>query len=98
MFNSFPFKRIFSIALSLGAISIVACKDPEPGPTPGYQVPTTYNFSNVNYTGQSQRLSMLGELVAYGKTANTGASVDKAKLLDMYRNTNNPFANAALNT
>ncbi|MCX8081352.1 MAG: DUF4856 domain-containing protein [Bacteroidia bacterium] len=66
---------------------------------PGYTVPTTYNFTNVNYSGQTTRLDMLAEMKAYMNTGNTTGNVVLAsKLKDMYANVNSPFANNALNT
>jgi hypothetical protein len=68
--------------------------------TDDYDVPTTYNFTNVNYSGQTSRLAMLTELSTLVKTANvSGATaLDATTLKNMYANQNNPFANAALNT
>ena len=36
-----------------------------------YDVPTTYTFDNVSYSGQTERLDMLAEMTTYMKTANT---------------------------
>ncbi len=62
-----------------------------------YEIPTTYDaFENVDYSGQTQRLSMLTELKAYLETANTtGNTLDAAKLKAMYANdaANAGFAN-----
>jgi len=64
-----------------------------------YTIPTTYNFDNVSYTGQTQRLDMLGELTTYMKTANTlGTQVTEQTLLNMFRNENSPFSTDELNT
>ncbi len=65
-----------------------------------YQIPTTYNFTNVSYTGQTARLAMLTELSTLVKTANTpsAAALDATVLKNMYRNENAPFAESALNT
>lgn len=65
----------------------------------GYNIPTTYNFENVNYSGQTARLNMLTEISTYMKTGNTqGTVLDAQKLKDMFANTNNPFTEASLNT
>lgn len=85
--------------LSLVAIGCLAfataCKKDKP-----YEIPTTYNFDNVNYSGQTNRLSMLTEIATYMKTAHiaNAAPLDAQKLKDMYANANNPFTDAALNT
>lgn len=63
-----------------------------------YNVPTTYNFANVNYSGQTDRISMLSELDTYVKTGNNGARLDAQKMKNMYANANAPFAEARLNT
>lgn len=72
--------------------------DPQPG-TPTYTVPTTYSFTNVNYSGQTTRLDMMAEMKTYMNTGNTSLTVlDAQKLKDMYANVNNQFTNSALNT
>lgn len=97
------------IILSAIAISsfLSSCKKditpaPEVTPTPTgptYTVPTTYTFTNVNYSGQTSRLDMLTELATYMKTGNTSGTVlDVQKLKDMYSNSNNQFSSSALNT
>lgn len=63
-----------------------------------YDIPATYNFTNVDYSGQTTRLSMITALVNAVKTANTGAVLDATQLKNMYSNTGNPFGNAALDT
>lgn len=96
------------MALS-GLVFLSSCKkdtkDPEPTPdtvTPpnsAYTVPSTYNFENVNYTGQTQRLDMVAEMKAYMNTGNTkGTVLNAQKLKDMYENVNSPFSDASLNT
>ncbi|MGB3947230.1 MAG: DUF4856 domain-containing protein [Bacteroidia bacterium] len=92
-----------SIVASIFSLSIASCKKeetPEPTvPTPtGYTIPTTYNFSNVSYTGQTQRIAMLDELSTYMKTGNTmGVTVDAQTMKNMFSNTGNPFADSTLN-
>ncbi|RFP65720.1 DUF4856 domain-containing protein [Hymenobacter lapidiphilus] len=94
--------RLFTFAsLALASAAFTACSDDKDIVTPAvpkYEVPVTYNFANVNYSGQQARLAMLGELDTYIKTANTGAVLDAQKLQNMYANTNNPFAATELNT
>lgn len=65
-----------------------------------YTVPATYNFTNVNYSGQTSRLQMLDELIEYIDEAKVPAApaLDATKLKNMYANQNNEFALAALNT
>jgi len=86
----------------LGAMTLVACTKkvveptPDPIPTPTYTVPTTYNFTNVNYSGQTIRLQMLDEISTYMSQGATGAVLDATKLKNMYSNSGNPFSNSTL--
>ena len=86
---------IFSLLLA------TACKKKDDPADNGqnYTVPTTYNFENVSYSGQTTRLNMLEEMVTYMKTANTsGTTLDAQKLKDMFANQNNAFSDPNLNT
>ena len=52
-----------------------------------YEIPVSYNFENVNYSGQTQRLSMLFELKSYMSTAQTsGVVLDANQMKAMYAN------------
>jgi hypothetical protein len=95
--------KIKYITAILAFISFIAsCKrepDPEPIDDGGIVVPTTYNFTNVNYSGQTQRISMLSEMTTLMKTGNTsGTTVDANVLKNMFRNSGNPFTLSDLNT
>lgn len=82
--------------LLLTALVFVSCKKDKPE---DYDIPTTYSFENVNYSGQTQRLDMLEELTALMKTGNTqGITVDAQAMKDMFSNESNPFSDAALNS
>lgn len=89
-----------SILLTLGAAAVLftAC-DPKTDDIT-YAIPETYNFDNVSYTGQENRLDKMAEITTYIKTAhavNAGA-LDANKLKDMYgANTGDHFSTAALN-
>lgn len=76
---------LFLLTLSLGFTS---CGDDEmPDPMdPELEIPSTYNFENVSYSGQSQRLDMLTEMKTYMTTSRTGGQLDEATLLAMYSN------------
>jgi hypothetical protein len=64
-----------------------------------YTVPTTYNFDNVDYSGQTYRLSMITALVNEVKKGSTAGTVLNAQQLkNMFSNTGNPFTNDTLNT
>ncbi len=57
-----------------------------------YTVPTTYNFENVSYGGQTDRLDMLEALTSYVKSGHTeGTTLSAQTLNDMYANENSPF-------
>jgi len=81
------------LILPLLAISILTgCKEDDPVEVPQetkleYDTPSTYNFENVSYSGQTDRLNMLAALKKeVSKSHTAGASVDEQTLLDMYNN------------
>jgi hypothetical protein len=39
-----------------------------------YDIPSTYDFENVSYSGQTQRLDMMEELTVYMKTSSYDVS------------------------
>jgi hypothetical protein len=76
-------------------IGLSSCKKDDNKKT--YDVPTTYNFDSVDYTGQTQRLDMLGELSTAMKKGNVkGTAVSAQSLKDMYSNANSPFTGTGL--
>jgi hypothetical protein len=90
--------RLLGLAL-LTAFAFTACDE---NSTAGendtnYDIPSTYDFENVSYSGQTQRLDMMEELTVYMKTANEGAVLEAQAMLDMYANENNAFNKAELN-
>jgi hypothetical protein len=96
-------KILLPVVVVAALLSFASCKkNDNNGPdVKPYTVPTTYNFSNANYTKATSRIQMAVELDAYLKTANTGSGVvalDAAKVTNMFNNTGNPFSNANLNT
>ena len=91
---------IVASVLSLGLLSCEKKDDPQPEtPVPtGYTIPTTYNFTNANYLGQTQRIAMMDALSTYMKTGNTsGTTVDAVVMKNMYANSGNPFSDSTLN-
>jgi len=68
-----------------------------PSNEPAYTTPSNYSFTDVNgnstvsFSGQTERLNQLEELVAKIKTGRTGV-LSAQELQDMYSNTNNPFS------
>jgi len=78
--------------------------DETPAPSgPSYNIPTSYNFSGVDFSTSTQRLLMLGEVTAYIKTAHTTTQTSQptlsAQILkDMYINAASQFTTTGLNT
>ena len=71
--------------LSFFGLTFVACEEEEA--KPDYTIPATYEFENVNYSGQTQRLAMLSEMKSYMTTGNTPNTVlDANRLKAMYAN------------
>lgn len=84
-------------------ITVSSCKkeeDPIDEDVPDtYTIPSTYAFTNVNYSGQTTRMAMLTEMSTLMKTGNTsGVNVDATVLKNMFRNSGNPFTDVNLNT
>ena len=68
-------------------IFIVACDNNDDDGGNTYEIPTVYNFENVSYSGQTQRINMLGEMKAYMGTSKTqGTTLDANRLLAMFAN------------
>ena len=93
--------RKYTIAIALLGMIITAdsCKkDKNTNTTPVYTVPTTYNFTNVDYTNQKKLLLMADQLVAAINLANTNpvTAVNAQKLKDMFNNTGNYFTDSTL--
>lgn len=92
--------NIYKAVLFICSIVVLsACQKDEENPASTYEVPNTYAFDNVNYSGQSQRIKMLDELILeVRKGNNDGVIVSANRLKEMYSNINNPFTDSALNT
>ena len=77
-----PLKLIGLLAV-IGSLGISSCNQEDDTLT----IPDSYNFENVNYDGQAQRLAMLFEIENYLKTANSsGVTLDAQRLKAMYAN------------
>ncbi len=89
-----------SIQVAIIAASLTFFQSCKPGDDePQYEVPTTYNFTNVNYSGQTYRLMMLEEMIDYMKTARvSGTVLSSTELKNMFSNTGSPFSDASLNS
>lgn len=81
--------------MALAIVFMVSCNDEDT--TDETTLPTTYNFENVSYSGQTTRLDMLAEITNELKKANSGNTVDGAKLVKMFKNEDNQFSETSLN-
>jgi Domain of unknown function (DUF4856) len=87
------------IYLSILTFVAAGCSKNKGGFQGANSLPATYDFENVNYSGQTTRVTMLEEMSAYMKTGNTtGVVLDANVLKNMFSNTGSPFADTALNT
>ncbi len=78
--------HLLLLFLAFGVITFFsACNDDDN--TPSYDIPTSYNFTNVSYNGQTQRIDMLSAIKTYMATSQQqGIALDANKLLAMYAN------------
>jgi len=84
------------LGLTFGVLfTLFSCKKDKDN----YTIPTSYNFDNVDFSGQTNRLDMLTELGNYAKSASVpnAAALDALKMKNMFNNINNPFADTSLN-
>ena len=88
------------LLLAIAAISFSSCRkeELEEKILDEATIPSTYNFKNVSFGGQTTRLNMLQAMTSYMKSGNTsGTSLSATKLKNMFSNENSPFDNAELN-
>ena len=92
-------------ALILSVTLFTACSSDDSATNPvTYDVPATYTFdrngaTTIDFSGQTARLAMLSELGNKFTTAATdGSALNAVELQNMFANTNNAFASAALNS
>ncbi|MES2765405.1 MAG: DUF4856 domain-containing protein [Bacteroidota bacterium] len=77
--------RFLSVLALSATVFLASCEeDPIQPVTP--QIPTTYNFENVSYAGQSERLKMLDMIIEYTEAARAGTELDATKLKNMFGN------------
>ncbi len=73
-----------SLLLFIIVLGFSACEEND---EPDYNIPSTYNFSNVSYSGQTQRLAMLNEMKIYmATTQQSSVSIDADRLKAMFAN------------
>ncbi len=92
-------KKIITASLILIVTTLLlwGCKKNGADGAPVYDVPTTYNFSNVDFSDATTRLGMLTEINNAMRSATTGA-LNAQQIKDMLANVNNRFGTAAYNT
>ena len=96
----------YSIAALILSVSLfTSCSSDDSATNPvTYDVPSTYTFdrngaTTIDFSGQTARLAMLSELGNKFTTAATdGSALNAMELQNMFSNTNNAFASAALNS
>ncbi len=91
-------KKLLFAALSLSLIFTSSCDKDGDKDEITAQLPSSYNFENVNHSGQDQRLDMLSEIVSYAKTSNSGSAVNAQLMFDMMGNKNYQWQNTDLNS
>jgi hypothetical protein len=80
-------RKSFAALLISGAFFFAGCDKPQV--EPAYIVPETYNFENVDFSGQTGRLNQLSEMSTYMKTSRVvGVKVTEEKLLEYFTNPN----------
>ena len=89
MRHTLKFSKLFYFICLLGvSFFLTSCGDDDESddPTPVLEIPTEYNFENVSYSGQTQRLDMFTELKSYMTTSRTGGQLDADVLQAMFAN------------
>lgn len=75
-----------NLVTGLGVFALLFLMSSCDSGTEEYDIPTTYSFDNVDYSGQTQRLAMLTEMVDYVSSGKTGTVLDATRLKAMYSN------------
>ncbi|MBR9861593.1 DUF4856 domain-containing protein [bacterium] len=78
--------RTYALFFVISAAFLLQSCSEDPIEPDNYDIPETYNFENVSYDGQIQRLSQFLELKALMKTGAAGTELDKTRLNAMYAN------------
>ncbi|MDN4165296.1 DUF4856 domain-containing protein [Cytophagales bacterium LB-30] len=81
------FKSPISYLLIAATLFVASCTPEEESPKNEYEIPTTYNFENVDYSGQSARIQMLDSLGKLMRTSREGNAVSFSDLEAIYKNT-----------
>ncbi|AEV32533.1 hypothetical protein Oweho_1543 [Owenweeksia hongkongensis DSM 17368] len=91
-------KLLLSVSI-LSTMFLSSCKEETTDTVDNtVNLPDTYNFENVDHSGQDQRLDMFVEIASYVKSSNDGDLVDKDIVFDMLTNENYTWTNTELNS
>lgn len=92
-------KHLKLLLIGLLIFSFTACEEDDTnGPGNDYDIPLTYDFENVDYSGQTTRIAMLAEMKKYIDDAVANETQIRPNvLLGMFKNEGDHFSNADLN-
>ena len=88
---------ILGALCGLFTMGLTSCSDDGVNLPAPYNPPESYNFDNVSFSGQTDRLNMLSEMISTIDQVTSGTAPDATTLLNMYANENSPFSDPALN-
>ncbi|NME72043.1 DUF4856 domain-containing protein [Flammeovirga aprica] len=96
IYSSFANKLAASALLATTLFSCSETKEIINDLDPGYDVPTTYAFDNVDYSGQTARIQMLDSLERYIKSGNDGTTkLEESVMLSIYSNESGTLFNSS---
>ncbi|MGB0176713.1 MAG: DUF4856 domain-containing protein [Owenweeksia sp.] len=87
-----------ALLLSLTVLSSCEKKEDTCACSPVENYPQTYNFDNVDHSGQDARLDMLSEIMTYVKSSDKGDQVSETTLLNMFANDGYNWQKTELNS
>ena len=88
---------ILGALCGLFTMGLTSCSDDGVNLPAPYNPPESYSFDNVSFSGQTDRLNMLSEMISTIDEVTSGTAPDATTLLNMYANENSPFSDPALN-
>ena len=91
------FRIILGALCGLFIVGLTSCSDDGVNLPAPYNPPESYSFDNVSFSGQTDRLNMLSEMISTIDEVTSGNAPDATTLLNMYANENGPFSDPALN-
>ena len=76
-------KKLLAL-ISLSILLLTGCESDDDNNTPS--IPDSYNFENVDYSGQTDRLNQLAALTFYAKSVVGGERISAQAMKDMFTN------------